>query len=133
MNINEIVDNLGALDDWEDRYRYLISLGDQLPAMPDTLKTEQAKVRGCMSQVWMVQGWDNGRLSMRADSDAQIVRGLVAILYAAFQGKTAEEIKQIDINQLFDKLGLNQHLSPNRRSGFFAMVERVRSFTADGT
>jgi len=132
MNIEEIVDNFGLFDDWEDRYRYLIDLGGRLPPMDDSLKTEQTKVRGCMSQVWMVMGWDeNHRLSLLADSDAQIVKGLIAVLRIIFQGKNAEEIAAIDIDQIFGKLGLDQHLSPNRRNGFYAMVERIRLFTGE--
>jgi len=133
MNIEEVVDNFALLDDWEDRYRYLISLGDSLPPMADALKTEATRVRGCMSQVWMVLEWDGaGRLSMQAESDAQIVQGLVAILCIIFKGKTGEEIKKINIEGIFKKIGLDQHLSPNRRSGFFAMVERIRFFIAQG-
>ena len=134
MNIEEIVDNFAALEEWEERYRYLISLGDRLPPMAEALKTQENKVRGCMSQVWMVLDWDPaGRLSFTADSDAQIVRGLVAVLYNVFQGKTAEEIKKINVESIFKKLGLDQHLSPNRRNGFFAMVEKIDSFTKHGT
>jgi len=133
MNIEEIIDNFALFEDWEDKYRYLISLGDHLPLMPDALKTEKTKVRGCMSQVWMALEWnEKGELSFQADSDALIVRGEVAILYIVFRGKTAEEIKKTDIGGIFRKLGLDQHLSPNRRNGFFAMVERIRSFTAQG-
>ncbi|MCE9506911.1 MAG: SufE family protein [Alphaproteobacteria bacterium] len=134
MNIGEIVDNFSLLEDWEERYRYLIDLGGSLPLLPEEVKTEENKVRGCMSQVWMILGWDEkGRLSIRAESDAKIVQGLVAILCTVFQGKTAEEIRSIDIEGIFKKLGLDQHLSPNRRNGFFAMVERIRSFTAQCT
>ena len=131
MNIQEIVDNFGLFDDWEERYRYLIDLGGRLPLMPESLKTEETKVRGCMSQVWMVLGWDDKKgLTMLADSDAQIVKGLIAVLMALFIGKTAEEIRATDIDKLFSSLGLDQHISPNRRNGFYAMVERVRAFTA---
>lgn len=134
MNIGEIVDNFALLEDWEERYRYLIDLGASLPPLPEALKTEESKVRGCMSQVWMILGWDGqGRLSMQAESDAKIVQGLVAILCSAFQGKTAAEIREMDIEAIFKRLGLDQHLSPNRRNGFFAMVERIRSFIAQGT
>lgn len=134
MNIDEIVDNFALFGDWEERYSYLISLGSKLPPMPDAFKTEATKVSGCTSQVWIVPSWDEkGRFSMMADSDAQIVRGLVAVLYALFQGKTAAEIRAMDVEGIFKKLGLDEHLSPNRRSGFFAMVERVRAFTAGGT
>lgn len=130
MTIKELVDNFSLMDDWEDRYKYLIDLGDTLPEMPDALKTDASKVRGCMSQVWMVLGWDNEkRLTMLADSDAQIVRGLIAVLRAVFIGKTAADIAQTDIEAEFTRLGLDQHLSPNRRNGFFSMVERVKGFS----
>lgn len=131
MNIEELVDNFGFLEDWEDRYAYLIDLGAQLPPMDAALKTEQSKVKGCMSQVWMILGWDAaGRLTFIADSDAQIVRGLIAVLRVIFAEKTAEEISQVDVEKTFARLGLDQHLSPNRRNGFFSMVERVRGFTS---
>ena len=140
MNIEEIVDNFGLFDDWEDRYRYLIDLGGRLPVMDEALKTEETMVRGCMSQVWMVARWEKGRdgnnrLFLLADSDAQIVKGLIAVLLAIFQGKTAEVVAAAaaDVDQVFSKLGLDQHLSPNRRNGFYAMVERIRSFTAQRT
>lgn len=133
MNIEEIVDNFALFDDWEDRYRYLIEIGSKLPPMPEGLKTEQTKVRGCMSQVWMVLEWDAaGKLAILADSDAQIVRGLVAVLWVMFQGKTAAEAQALDVEGVFKNLGLDQHLSPNRRNGFFAMVECIRAFIADG-
>lgn len=134
MNISELVDNFAAFDDWEDRYKYLIDLGNTLPVMDGALKTEATKVRGCMSQVWMVPGWDAaGRLTLLADSDAQIVKGLIAVLHAIFSGKTAAEIAQIDVEKEFAALGLDQHLSPNRRNGFFSMVEAVRAFTSRRT
>lgn len=131
MNIQELVDNFSLFDDWEDRYKYLIDLGTKLPAMAEPLKTDAAKVRGCMSQVWMLLGWDGeGRLTMMADSDAQIVRGLIAVLLVIFTGRTAEEIRNTDIAEIFGQMGLDQHLSPNRRNGFFSMVERVKSFAS---
>lgn len=131
MNIEELVDNFGFLEDWEDRYAYLIDLGAQLPPMDDSLKTEQSKVRGCMSQVWMILGWDDtGRLTFTADSDAQIVRGLIAVLRTVYEGQTAAQIVDIDVEKTFARLGLDQHLSPNRRNGFFSMVERVKGFTS---
>lgn len=134
IKIDEIVDNFSAFDDWEGRYQYLIGLGATLPPMEEALKTEESKVRGCMSQVWMVTGWDaEGRLTMLADSDAQIVRGLVAVLMAMVVGKTAAEIKATDTEKIFSSLGLDQHLSPNRRNGFFAMLERVKAFTVRRT
>ena len=131
MDINEIVDNFSLFEDWEDRYAYLIDLGAKLPAMPEALKTPESKVSGCMSQVWMVLSRDSsGRISIMADSDAQIVRGLIAVLKAVFDGKAPEEIRSVDMEDIFGKLGLHQHLSVNRRNGFFAMVEKIRALTA---
>ncbi|MBL8711542.1 MAG: SufE family protein [Alphaproteobacteria bacterium] len=131
MSIEDLVDNFDALDDWEDRYKYLIGLGNELPPMDDSLKTEHSKVRGCMSQVWLVMGWDGqGRLTLLADSDAQIVKGLIAVLVAIFGGRTKAEIQALDVDATFAQLGLDQHLSPNRRNGFFSMVETVKAFTS---
>lgn len=131
MDIDELTENFNAFDDWEDRYKYLIDLGNTLPPMEDALKTEQSKVRGCMSQVWMVKGWNKeGKLTLLADSDAQLVKGLIAVLFAIFEGKTQTEISRIDVEKTFAQLGLDQHLSPNRRNGFFSMVEAVKAFTS---
>lgn len=116
------------MEDWEERFRLLIELGEALPVMPESLKTAENKVSGCVSQVWMTIGWSaSQRLLLQADGDAQIVRGLIAVLLALFQGKAAEEIRAIDVKAVFRQLGLDQHLSPNRRNGFFAMVERLRA------
>jgi cysteine desulfuration protein SufE len=133
MTINAIAEDFAALDDWEDRYKYLIDLGNLLPAMDDSLKTEASKVKGCMSQVWMLLGWEGGKLTLLADSDAQIVRGLIAVLRALFVEKTVAEIENIDVEKTFRDLGLEGHISPNRRNGFFSMVEVVRAFTSRRT
>lgn len=133
MTINAIADDFAALDDWEDRYKYLIDLGNSLPPMDDSLKTESSKVKGCMSQVWMLLGWDSGKLTLLADSDAQIVKGLIAVLRALFAGKTLGEIESVDVEKTFRELGLEGHISPNRRNGFFSMVEVVRAFTSRRT
>ncbi|MEZ0226258.1 MAG: SufE family protein [Alphaproteobacteria bacterium] len=131
MSIDDLADNFNALDDWEDRYKYLIDLGNTLPPMDESLKTDAIKVRGCMSQVWMLLSWDGeGKLKLLADSDAQIVRGLIAVLSAIFSGKTPAEAAGTDVEKAFQQLGLDQHLSPNRRNGFFSMVEAVRAFTS---
>lgn len=127
MTIDELVDNFALFDDWESRYGYLIELGNKLDPMDDSLKTENSKVRGCMSQVWMVLGWGkDDELTALADSDAQIVRGLIYVLLAIFSGKNKSEIEKINVEEVFQKLGLDQHLSPNRRNGFFSMVEKVK-------
>lgn len=129
--IDELVDNFVLFEDWEDRYKYLIDLGDALPPMDEALKTDSAKVQGCMSQVWMVLGWDQqGGLLIIADSDAKIVQGLIAVLFVMFSKKTAAEIRAMDVEAQFARLGLDQHMSPNRRNGFFSMVENIRRFVS---
>lgn len=128
--LNELIENFALFDDWEERYRYLIDLGRTLPKMDDALKTEETLVRGCTSQVWMDATIKNETLHFVADSDAHIVRGLIGILMAAYQDKTLEEIKATDIDAAMAKIGLDQNLSPNRRSGFFSMVERIKKIAA---
>ncbi len=127
--LNELVEDFALFDDWEDRYRYLIDLGRNLPVMEDALKTEQTLVRGCTSRVWMYATIEDGVFHFVADSDAHIVRGLIALLMRVYEGRAVSEIASIDIDAAFKEIGLDQHLSPNRRSGFFAMVERVRALS----
>ena len=129
MDINELVDNFELLEDWEDKYSYLISLGELLPPMADILKTDDTRVKGCTSQVWLVLGRDDeGKINFLADSDAKIVRGLVAVLFVIFNGQSAAAAKNINVEDIFKKIGLEQHLSPNRRNGFFSMLGRINSF-----
>lgn len=129
--IDAIRCDLAQLDDWEDRYRYIIELGHTLPPFPDALRTEANKVRGCASQVWLASVWrDAGPgappvLEFQGDSDAHIVRGLVAILFALYHGKTAAEVLDIDARSVFAELGLKEHLTPQRSNGFSSMVERI--------
>jgi len=134
MSIDEIIDNFEFMDDWEDRYRYVIELGKELePLQPDDY-TEDHKVRGCVSQVWLVteRGGDAERpvLKFRGDSDAHIVRGLIAILIALYSGKRAEEITQLDAEKVFDQIGLRDHLTPQRSNGLASMVQRVKQDAA---
>ena len=126
-DLPELVENFALFDDWEERYRYLIDLGRTLPAMDEALKTDENIVRGCTSRVWMKSEIKDDVFNFVADSDAHIVRGLIAILVSAYQGKTLDEIADIDVEKAFEDIGLNQHLSPNRRNGFFSMVERIQS------
>ena len=126
--LDELVENFALFDDWEERYRYLIDLGRELPAMDDALKTDAALVKGCTSRVWLCASCNDGRYHFQADSDAHIVRGLVSLVLAAYNDKTADQIAGVDIESFFSSLGLDAHLSPNRRSGFFAMVERVKAY-----
>lgn len=128
----EILDNFEFLDDWEDRYRYVIELGRTLPDFPDEARTEENKVRGCVSQVWLLRTIgrnEKGEVVIRylGDSDAHIVRGLVAIVLAVFSGHTAKSILETDIDCLFDRIGLKEHLTPQRSNGLKAMVERIRA------
>lgn len=129
-SMEELIENFSLFDDWEERYRYLIDLGRALPHMDDVLKVDAYFVRGCTSRVWLVPEIRGDVLHFQADSDAHIVRGLVAILMAAYQGKTLQEIRGVDIEAAFKRIGLDQHLSANRRSGFFAMVEKIKALAA---
>ena len=123
----DIADTLGFFDNWEDRYRYIIDLGKQLPAMPETHKCPELLVRGCQSQVWLDSSTDAaGRLHFEIDSDAHIVRGLIALVLAAYQGRTPREILDFDIEAYFGGLALLQHLSPTRGNGLRSMVGRMR-------
>jgi cysteine desulfuration protein SufE len=130
--IDEIVENFTFLDEWDDRYRYLIELGRNLPPLPEPDRNERNKVQGCASQVWLSTAQrPNGKggpvLTFVGDSDAHIVRGLIAILFALYSGRHAEEILNTDAVALFDRLGLREHLTPQRSNGFRSMVERIRS------
>jgi cysteine desulfuration protein SufE len=128
--INEIIDNFAFLEDWEDRYRYLIELGKDLPQLSDSETTEDNRVKGCASQVWVVTAVDHSGLepvlSFKGQSDAHIVKGLVALTLALYSGKTAREILSIDALDLFRRLGLAEHLTPQRSNGVRSMVERIR-------
>ena len=130
--IDEIVENFELLDEWDDRYRYLIELGRTLPPLADHDHTEANKVRGCTSQVWLVThvrpNGDGGPvLSFEGDSDAHIVRGLVAVLFALYSDKPAEIILSTDALALFERLGLRENLTPQRSNGLRSMVERIRA------
>ena len=126
MTPAELFENFSYLTDWEDKYRYLIELGDNLPPFDDGDKVDANKVDGCMSQVWFVHHKEGDRYVFNATSDAHIVRGLEAILLILINGKTAEEIQSLDIEGDFRRLGLEEHLSPTRRNGFFSMIARIK-------
>ena len=132
MKIDEITENFELLDEWDDRYRYLIELGRTLPELPEAARSETNKVRGCASQVWVQtnvkpDGDAGPVLEFVGDSDAHIVRGLIAVLLALYSGKPAKEILSTDAVALFEKLGLREHLTPQRSNGFRAMVDRIQS------
>ena len=129
-SVEDIVETIGFFDDWEDRYRYIIDLGKELPAMPEAHKREELLVRGCQSQVWLDWRERDGRVFFEVDSDALIVRGLIAIILAAFDGQTPRAILDFDIDGYFEKLDLLKHLSPTRGNGLRAMVQRIRDVAA---
>jgi cysteine desulfuration protein SufE len=131
-SIDEIVQNFELLDQWDDRYRYVIELGRTLSPLPEAAYTEANKVRGCASQVWLLthvkpDGGAGPSLSFEGDSDAHIVKGLIAILFALYCGKHAREILNTDALALFDRIGLRENLTPQRSNGLRAMVERIRA------
>lgn len=127
-DIDALVDEFDFLGDWEERYRYLIELGQALPALPETERTDAAKVKGCVSQVWMVLDGDaEGRLELRGDSDAHIVKGLVALLARLYSGRTPQEALSLDPKAVLTRIGLAEHLSPQRSNGLAAMVGRIRA------
>lgn len=127
--ISTIIENFEFIDDWEERYRYVIELGRQMPPLPDELHTDANKVQGCASQVWLDSSVDRSgsqpRMSLRGDSDAHIVRGLVALMVALYHGKTPSEAVETDAYALYSKLGLAEHLTPQRSNGVRAMADRI--------
>jgi cysteine desulfuration protein SufE len=134
-SIDDIIEDFALLDEWDDRYRYVIELGRTLPPLAESEHTEANKVRGCASQVWLVthvepDGAAGPVLTFEADSDAHIVRGLVAILLALYSGKTAREILATDALALFERIRLRDGLTPQRSNGLRSMVERVRAEAA---
>jgi cysteine desulfuration protein SufE len=133
MQIDELRETFSLLTDWEDRYRILIDLGRQLPPLSDAEKTEENRVQGCTSMVWLIEETMPGdpvRLRFRTDSDSFIVKGLLAIILMMYSGRTPKEIITTDITGVFSQLGLEQNLTPNRRSGFYATVERIKALAA---
>ena len=126
ISSQDILETLGFFDSWEDRYKYIIDLGRDLPPMPAALHTDDRLVRGCQSQVWIDTQLDNGRLQLSVDSDAFIVKGLLALVLAAYNNRTPPEILAFDIDSYFAQLDLLRHLSPTRGNGLRSMVQRIR-------
>ena len=130
--IDEIKDNFALLDEWDDRYRYVIELGRTLAPLPEADRTAQNKVQGCASQVWLVthkkpNGPAGPMLTFEGDSDAHIVRGLIAILFALYSGKTAKEMVDTDALSVFDRIGLRENLTPQRSNGLRSMIQRIQA------
>ena len=130
MDLNEIIENFDLLDDWDDRYRYLIELGRELEPLEPEAHDDEHKVRGCASQVWLTtavhRDGPEPHLTFKGDSDAHIVRGLITLVLALYSGKTSREIMGLDAQPVFEKLGLASHLTPQRSNGVRAMVDRIK-------
>lgn len=136
MDVDRWIEDFSQLGPWEERYRYLIELGRKLPPMPEGEKSEASKVRGCMSQVWLTASAHAGpppSLELRGDSDAHIVKGLIAVLFRLCAGHAPAEILAMDIKSVFERMGLESHITMNRRNGFYAMVERIRVLAANAS
>jgi cysteine desulfuration protein SufE len=132
--LDELVETFQFFDDWEERYRYIIDLGKDLPPLDEAEKSAENKVEGCVSQVWLLAGEDPerpGALRFRGDSDAHIVKGLVAVLLSLFNGRTPQQILEFDARGALDRLDLAGHLSPSRSNGLFSMVKRIRAMAAE--
>lgn len=126
ISVEDIIATMQGFKGWEDRYRQVIQWGKKLPQMPEELKSQQVTVVGCESQVWLVSELVEGKWYFCADSDARIVRGLIALVLAAFDGKTTQEIASFDTDSYFEQLGLIAHLSPSRGNGLKAIVEQIK-------
>ncbi len=131
MTVEELIENFSFVEDWEERYRYVIELGRELEPLAEEEMNDANKVQGCVSQVWLKTeqsgDGDNPVLTFKGDSDAHIVKGLVAIALATFSGKPAKEILTIDAEAVFDQIGLRDHLTPQRSNGLSAMIGRIKS------
>mgnify|MGYP001056374151 CR=1 FL=1 len=130
ITTEDIIDTLAFFDDWEHRYKYIIDLGKELPPLPESLQTEDRKIRGCQSQVWIDTHLEGEHLRIDADSDAFIVKGLLAIVLAAYNNQSPEDIVAFDIDSYFEALDLLGHLSPSRGNGLRAMVARIKDIAA---
>lgn len=127
---DDIIDTLSFFDSWDDRYKYIIDLGRELPPLPEQERREENLVRGCQSQVWLISDQRDNRLFFQVDSDAFIVKGLLAIVLAAYNGKTPADILKFDIASYFAALDLQRNLSPTRGSGLQAMVGRIQQMAS---
>lgn len=132
MDIAELIENFSFFENWEEKYQYVIDLGHRLEPLDDAFKTEEWKIKGCQSQVWLVPQFANGHIHFKGDSDAILVRGIIAIVLMIYNDKTPQEIKSIEVEEIFAKLGLEENLTPSRRNGMLSMVSKIREY-ADKT
>lgn len=127
-DIADLIENFSVLDDWEDKYEYLIDLGEKLPLLDEKYKTDEWKVSGCQSQVWLVPERQGEILTFKGDSDAVMVKGIIAVILAIYRNKSVQEIKKIEVDKIFAKLGLQEHLSLSRRNGMMSMVDKIKYY-----
>lgn len=127
-DIADLIENFSVLDDWEDKYEYLIDLGEKLPPLDEKYKTDEWKVSGCQSQVWLVPERHGEILTFKGDSDAVMVKGIIAVILAIYRNKSVQEIKKIEVDKIFAKLGLQEHLSLSRRNGMMSMVDKIKYY-----
>lgn len=130
MTVEELIDNFSFLDGWEEKYQYVIDLGHKLEPLDEKYKTDDWKIKGCQSQVWLVPQIQNGVFHFKGDSDAILVKGIISIVLLIYNDKTADEIKNIDVTKIFVKLGLEENLTPSRRNGMLSMVEKIKQYAA---
>ena len=133
MTLDELLDTFEFFDDWEDKYRFIIDIGKELPGLPDGDKTDAHLIRGCQSQVWLTYESSDEGLKCNMDSDAHIVRGLIAVVLIVIQNRSASEIQQLDIEGIFGQLDLLAHLSVTRGNGLRAMVSRIKEVAHNNT
>jgi cysteine desulfuration protein SufE len=134
MNVDDLVDTFELLGDWDARYDFITELGEKAPGLPEHQRVSETQVHGCMSQVWIVgelDDADGARVQFRVDGDAPIVKGLASMLAMIYSGRSPQDIAEYDPEPLFERLGLDEHLSPNRHVGMYAMVEKIKSITRD--
>jgi cysteine desulfuration protein SufE len=129
--LDEFVDIFDLLGDWDQRYQYLIEMGEKLPSMPDRLKIDENKVKGCMSQVWIDASAKDGVISFDGDSDTSVIKGILALLISLCDGLSAEQIQNLDMDDVFRRLNLDEHLSPNRHVGVYAMFDLMKQKADD--
>lgn len=128
MTIDELIENFSFFDSWEEKYQYLIDLGYKLEPLDEKFKTEEWKIKGCQSQVWLIPEFKDGKIFFKGDSDAILVKGIIAIVLVIYNNKSAEEIKKIDVNEIFVKLGLEENLTPSRRNGMMSMISKINQY-----
>ncbi len=132
ISTEELIEEFELFDDWEERYRYIIETGNSMPPLGAVYQTEENRVQGCLSSVWLIiEPTENGRYFFRADSDSQLVKGLVCLVIMLYSDKTAEEILQLDINTVFEAIDLRQHISRSRSNGLNSMIGRIKSLALE--